>query len=66
MYASAVQAEYILTSIVTIEIDHTRHMWQIGRFPGPNVTTFKALYFGRLTFSTQIKSMDSRNMKHVA
>ena len=42
------------TSILIIEIDHTRYMGQLGRLSRPN------LYFGGWTFGANIKSMKSR------
>ena len=47
MSVSAVLAFNMLTSILMIEIDHTRHMWQLGRLSGPNFQN--ELYFGGLT-----------------
>ena len=47
---------YMLTSILKIEIAHIRHLWQLGRLSWSNFA--KNLYFGLLTFSTQIKSME--------
>ena len=49
--------KYILTFILIIEIDHTRHLWQLGSLSGPHFG--KHLFFGGLTFATQIKSMES-------
>ena len=52
---------FLLTSMLIIVIDHTIHMWPLGMFWGPDLA--KQLYFGELTFSTQVKSMESsRNM----
>ena len=53
----------MVTSIMKIEIDYTRHLWQLVRLTGP---TFEKqnLDFGGMTFCTKTKSMKSnKNMK---
>ena len=47
----------MLTSILIMEIDHSRHLWQLGRRPRPNLA--KNLYCRGLTFRTQNKSTES-------
>ena len=53
---------WVLKSILIIEIDHTRHLMQLGRLSLPKLTT--NVHFGELIFSSKIKSMpSSRNIK---
>ena len=49
--------KYMLTFILIIEIDNTRHLWQLGRLLESNFA--KNMFLGGMMFSTQIKPMES-------
>ena len=53
---------YMLTSMLTIEIAHTKHLWQLGKLSWPNCA--KNLYFNRqlLVFKSNQWKVDVGNV----